>query len=99
MRLTGVVRPVDKMGRVVIPKEIRKQLKIRSDIDHVEIYLDGENIILRKFRPTCVFCDNLAEGVEFEGYSVCNKCIEKLKLKKQQEEELEQLREEQEDAL
>lgn len=78
MKSTGMVRAVDKMGRVVIPKEIRSQLKIENDIDSFEIYMDGDRVILQKYRPTCVFCDSIADIVGYEGYSVCKKCIDKL---------------------
>lgn len=74
----GMIRPVDKMGRIVIPMEIRRQLKIESNVDSVEIYMDGENIILRKYQPACVFCDNLSNVVEYEGRMVCTSCIEKM---------------------
>ncbi len=78
MKSTGMVRPVDKMGRVVIPKEIRKQLKVENDVDSFEIYMDNDKVILRKYQPTCIFCDSLADSVVFEGYNVCTSCIEKL---------------------
>ena len=48
MKSTGIIRPVDKMGRVVIPKEIRKQLKVENDIDSFEIYMEDDKIILKK---------------------------------------------------
>ena len=86
MKSTGIVRAVDKMGRVVIPKEIRAQLKVENDVDKFEIFMEGDAVVLKKFQPTCIFCDNLAEGVEYEGYVICNNCIEKLnKLKEIQE--------------
>ena len=78
MKSTGMVRAVDKMGRVVIPKEIRRQLKIENDIDSFEIYMDDDKVILKKYQPTCIFCDSLADSVEFGGYNVCKACIEKL---------------------
>lgn len=78
MKSTGMVRQVDKMGRVVIPKEIRAQLKVENDVDSFEIYMDGDKVILQKYRPTCVFCDSFTETVDFEGHTVCKKCIEKL---------------------
>ena len=78
MKSTGMVRAVDKMGRVVIPKEIRKQLKIENDVDSFEIYMDNDKVILKKYQPTCIFCDSLADSVRFAGYNVCNSCIEKL---------------------
>lgn len=48
MKSTGIVRRIDELGRVVIPKEIRKTLKIREG-DNLEIYVEKESIILRKF--------------------------------------------------
>ena len=78
MRSTGMVRAVDKMGRVVIPKEIRAQLDIKNDVDSFEIYMEGDSVILRKYQPTCIFCDNIADSVEFAGHTVCKSCIEKL---------------------
>ena len=78
MKSTGMVRAVDKMGRVVIPKEIRRQLKVENDVDSFEIYMDGDKVVLKKDQPTCIFCDSLADSVEFGGYNVCTDCIEKL---------------------
>lgn len=78
MKSSGMVRRVDKMGRVVIPKEIRSQLKIVNDVDSFEIYMDGDKVILRKYQPTCVFCDSFVETVNYEDHTVCKKCIEKL---------------------
>ena len=78
MKSTGVIRAVDKMGRVVIPKEIRRQLKVENDVDSFEIYMDGDKVVLKKYQPTCIFCDSLADSVEFGGYNVCTDCIEKL---------------------
>ena len=80
MKSTGIVRQLDSMGRIVIPKEIRSQLGLRANIDSVEIYMDGGNIVLRKFRPTCAFCDRLTDGVELNGITVGPSCIEKLEL-------------------
>lgn len=78
MKSTGMIRPVDKMGRVVIPKEIRKQMKIENDVDSFEIYMDNDKVILKKYQPTCIFCDSLADSVQYAGYNVCKDCIEKL---------------------
>ena len=86
MKSTGMVRSVDKMGRVVIPKEIRNRLGIQNDEDSFEIYMQDDKIILQKYRPTCIFCDTLADSVEFCGYSVCVNCIEKLNAKKDEAE-------------
>ena len=78
MQTTGVIRPVDRMGRVVIPKEIRRQLKIENDKDSFEIYMEGDKIILKKYHPTCIFCDSFIKNHEYNGYNVCEDCIGKL---------------------
>ncbi len=78
MKSTGIIRDVDRMGRVVIPKEIRSQLKIESE-DSLEIFMDGDSIVLKKYKPACFFCDTLDEIVNYKGYNVCINCIENLK--------------------
>ena len=84
---TGIVRQVDKMGRVVIPKEIRAQLQIENDIDSFEIFMEGNRVILQKYQPACIFCDRLTEkSVTHEGYTVCKDCIEKLNALKEEAE-------------
>ena len=85
MKSTGIIRPIDRMGRVVIPKEIRRHLHVENDIDSFEIYTEGEYVVLKKYQPTCVFCGNLGESVEMSGHTVCNKCIEKLRQKMEEE--------------
>ena len=55
MKSTGVVRRVDELGRIVIPIELRRTLDI-AEKDALEIYVDGEQIILKKYEPACIFC-------------------------------------------
>ena len=85
MKSIGVIRSVDRMGRVVIPKEIREKLHIVDDVDSLEIYMENDNIILKKYQPACIFCDNIS-SIEFGGYNVCRNCIEKLYELKDEEE-------------
>ncbi len=85
MKSTGMVRPVDRMGRVVIPKEIRKRLQIENDKDSFEIYMEGEYVVLHKFEPTCMFCGKLGESVDMQGHTICKNCIEELNRKAQEE--------------
>ena len=80
MKSTGIVRKVDELGRVVLPIEMRRTLDI-SEKDALEIYVDGENIILRKYQESCVFCDSTKDLVNFNGRNICKACIEKLKNK------------------
>lgn len=78
-RSIGMVRPVDKMGRVVIPKEMRNHLGIENDKDSFEIYVSGRTIILRKFEPRCIFCEDIRDCIELNGIVVCKNCVDKLR--------------------
>lgn len=75
MKSTGIVRKVDELGRVVIPIELRRTLDIEKK-DSLEIYVDGEKIILRKYEPGCIFCGNAYNTQEFRGKTVCKSCSE-----------------------
>ena len=78
MKTTGIVRGIDRMGRVVIPREIRRQHRMENDLDEFDIFMEGDKVILKKFRPSCIFCDAIVENIPYEGYMVCKSCIEKL---------------------
>ena len=77
MKSTGVVRKVDELGRIVLPIEIRKVLDINVK-DAVEIFTDEDKIILKKYQPSCVFCDDAKDIVVFHGKNICPKCIKAL---------------------
>lgn len=78
MKSTGIVRKVDELGRVVIPIELRRTLQI-DEKDALEIYVDGERIILKKYEPACIFCGN-ANGVRvFKEKNICSECFEQMK--------------------
>ena len=66
MKSTGIVRRVDELGRVVIPIELRNKCGI-AEKDPIEIYVDGSNIILKKFESNCIFCCNSKKLVEYKG--------------------------------
>ena len=74
MKATGIVRPLDSMGRVVIPKEIRRVLHIENT-DSLEVFTEGDTIILKKYEPCCVFCNNTNDVSEFKGRLVYRDCI------------------------
>lgn len=77
MKSTGIIRRVDELGRVVLPIELRRVLDI-AERDEMEIYMDGDHIILQKYEPTCVFCSSSEELVDYRGKRVCQACIDKL---------------------
>ena len=84
MKATGIVRRVDELGRVVIPIELRNKFGI-AEKDPIEIYVDGSNIILKKYEPSCIFCGNSKKLSEYKGKLVCDKCLEKLSEIKEEE--------------
>ncbi|MGM0419450.1 MAG: AbrB/MazE/SpoVT family DNA-binding domain-containing protein [Bacillota bacterium] len=77
VKATGIVRKVDDLGRVVIPKELRNTMDIERK-DPMEVYVEGDKIILTKYKPSCIFCNNQEDIVEFEETTVCKNCIKKL---------------------
>lgn len=78
MKSTGIVRKVDELGRIVVPMELRKTLDIKEK-DPIEIFTEGDNIILRKFSDACVFCGSDSDAIRYEGKIICKKCLEELK--------------------
>lgn len=78
MKSSGIVRRMDPLGRLVVPKEIRKVLNINPQ-DPFEIYVDNNTIVLRKYEPACFFCNETENVINYHGYNICKNCIEKLK--------------------
>ena len=78
MKATGMVRHVDELGRIVLPKELRRTMDIK-DRDALEIFTEDGNIILRKYEPSCVFCNSMEDVVLFCDKRVCRSCLNKLK--------------------
>ena len=73
MKSTGIVRKVDELGRVVIPIELRRTMGI-DEKDALEIYVDNEKIILKKYEPACIFCGNAVDMQDYRGKRVCKDC-------------------------
>ena len=78
MKSTGIIRKVDELGRIVLPIELRKTLDIKEK-DSIEIFIDGDRIVLQKYQPACTFCGSADNIIYFSGKRVCAECIEKLK--------------------
>jgi len=78
LKSTGIVRKVDELGRVVLPIELRRTLNI-AEKDALEIYVDGQNIILKKYEPACIFCDNAKDVTTYKGRNICSDCLDELK--------------------
>lgn len=78
MKSTGVVRKMDHLGRIVIPMELRRTLNL-DEGDGMEIYTEGEQIILKKYAPACILCREANEVINFKGKNICKKCMRELK--------------------
>ena len=78
MKATGIVRPVDALGRVVIPVELRRNLGISTN-DSLEIFVEDQYIMLKKYEPSCIFCGDATDVKLIHGKCVCLNCINEMK--------------------
>ena len=78
MKSTGIVRKIDELGRIVLPIEIRNTMSIKNR-DAIEIFVDEDKIILKKYEPSCIFCNNADNVTYFKGKLICADCLETLK--------------------
>ena len=74
---TGLTRRLDPLGRIVIPIELRRTLNIEEG-NSLEIFTDGDNIVLRKYQPGCFICDSLKDVHTVDGVKICKSCAEKI---------------------
>ena len=74
MKSTGIVRKVDELGRVVIPIELRRIFDIEVK-DALEIFVEGDQIILKKYEPACIFCDDTKDVINYQEKNICRKCF------------------------
>ncbi len=77
MKSTGIVRKIDELGRIVLPIELRRTHNL-STRDSVEIYTEGDAIVITKYEPSCIFCGSNEDVVQFKGKNICAKCMEEL---------------------
>lgn len=77
MKSTGIVRKLDKLGRIVIPIELRRTLDIDIN-DPLEIFVDGDMVLLRAYKPLCCFCGSSEELIEYKEKKICKSCVEGL---------------------
>ena len=77
MKTEGILRRIDNLGRVVIPKSIRDRYSI-SENDLIELFDEGDRIVVRKHSRRCIFCSGSRDLVEYKGKFVCRRCIEVL---------------------
>lgn len=74
----GIVRKLDKLGRIVIPIELRTKFGIYEK-DLIEIFVEGSSIVLKKYEPNCIFCGATKKLVAYNDKLICTKCSERLK--------------------
>lgn len=77
MKPIGVVRKVDQLGRIVLPKSLRRRYQMNEG-DPVEILVQGDHIILEKYKPKCVFCMSSNQVVEFQEKYICQTCLDEM---------------------
>ena len=73
MKSTGVIRNLDELGRIVIPMELRNKFKLKVK-DPIEIFVDGNSIVLKKYESNCIFCGSSKKFLVFEEKMICEKC-------------------------
>ncbi|BFH15875.1 AbrB/MazE/SpoVT family DNA-binding domain-containing protein [Paenibacillus melissococcoides] len=76
-KTTGIVRHIDNVGRIVIPAELRSTLGMPEGTA-VSIESNGVSITVRKYAPSCTFCESLERMDSFKGKPVCQKCKAKI---------------------
>ena len=78
MKATGIVRRIDELGRIVLPIELRRTLGIDNG-DPVEIFVEEDQVVLKKYMPACIFCND-TDGISvFKSKNICKKCLEEMK--------------------
>lgn len=77
MKSTGIVRKIDELGRIVVPMELRKSLNLAEN-DPIEIFVDGEMVVLKKYVPGCIFCGEVNEIINYKGKNICKSCMKEL---------------------
>ncbi len=77
MKSTGIVRKLDDLGRIVLPVELRRTLQIEEK-DPVEIFVEDDMIILKKYQPSCLFCGDAKDVISFKGRNICPNCLHEL---------------------
>lgn len=77
MKATGIIRHIDELGRIVIPKEMRRKMDIQNN-DPVEIFVEGDHILLAKYVPSCIFCAGTEEVSIFKDKRICKACRDAL---------------------
>ena len=77
MKSIGIVRKMDELGRIVLPIELRNTLDIKQK-DPLEIFVEGDSIILKKYVPACIFCGSTTDMMSYNDKNICKKCAKEI---------------------
>ena len=75
--MEGIERKLDNLGRIVIPKQIRKKMRLKEG-DKLKIYTKGNKVFLYKEIKSCDFCNNTKDLFEFENKKICKNCLQNM---------------------
>ena len=78
MKSTGIVRHIDEAGRLVVPKELRREFSLLGENAAVEMFTHEDTIVLRKYAPACIFCGSMDDVIEYNDIKVCSICAKNL---------------------
>ena len=78
MKTTGMIRQLDSLGRIVLPIELRRTLGINTK-DMLEILVEGNSVILRKYEPNCHFCGGSSGLTAYKDKLICRRCLKEIK--------------------
>ena len=78
MKATGIVRKLDQLGHIVIPKELRDAFNWKEGTP-VEFFIEGENIICREYKPCCIFCGDSDCTILYDGKQICSSCFDMIR--------------------
>ncbi len=79
MRAIGCVRQIDKLGRLVLPSDIRKSLNLVNGVDCVEFFVDDDSVIIKKYRPACIFCGSADDIISYKNNNICRSCLDEIR--------------------
>lgn len=78
MKTTGIIRQLDTLGRIVLPIELRRTIRIGPK-DMIEIFVEGSSVILRKYEPDCLFCGGSRDLTPYKDKMICTSCLKELR--------------------
>ena len=78
MKPADCICKIDRLGRVLIPKTLRQKLDLAVD-DPIEVFTDGDALVLKKYRKRCAFCGSEDDVISYKEKYICRACISELK--------------------